>query len=84
MDRYFVREDGPHFDPPYSRSGCYRVWDGLRREAIREIHWFEQRGVPIDDGGKTLSQKEAHERATTDARTRNEAIDAAEAYRRRK
>ncbi|VWD62390.1 hypothetical protein [Burkholderia contaminans] len=84
MVRYFVKEEGPLNFPPYSRGGSYRVWDGWKKEVIREINWFEQRGAPIDDGSKTLSKREAHEQAVSLTRTLNEQVGAAEAYLRRK
>jgi hypothetical protein len=84
MARYFVTQDGPHDFPPFARGGSYRVWDELKPEPIREIPWYESRGAPLDDGGKTLSQEQAREYAYSVARALNGQKDSADAYRRRK
>jgi hypothetical protein len=84
MARHYVTHEGPYDHPPFSRSGCYRVWSDDMPEPIREIHWFESHGVPLVDAGGTRSEVQAREEAYSVVRSFNNAIETADAYRRRK
>ncbi len=84
MARHYVTHEGPYDHPPFSRSGCYRVWSEGTLEPIREIHWFETRGAPLVDAGGTLSELQAREQAYSVMRSFDDPIQTADAYRRRK
>ncbi len=84
MPRYYVTHDGPFELAPLTRAGTYRVWDEIRAETIRELHWFESRGVPLPRPDRTLSEAEARKEAYDFARELNAKIESADAYRRRK
>lgn len=84
MPRFYVTHDGPTDVAPLTTAGTYRVWDELQVDPIREVHWYESRGVPLVGVDKTLSQDQACEQAYTLVRALNAHSECADAYRRRK
>ncbi|OUL89857.1 hypothetical protein CA603_18155 [Paraburkholderia hospita] len=84
MPRFYVTHDGPFDVAPLTRSGTYRLWDELKIEPIREVHWFELRGAPLVDADRTLSQREACAQTYALERELNSQGESANAYRRRK
>ncbi|RKF33377.1 hypothetical protein BCY88_09960 [Paraburkholderia fungorum] len=84
MPRYYVTHDGPLGLAPLTRGGTFRVWDEIRAEPIRELHWFESRGAPLLPPDRTLSEAEARKEAYDLTRELNAKIESADAYRRRK